>query len=225
MKEIVNQIMESGYRAKIMPGVWFPVRSTIVFLSSGNALVISPGPETAKILSQSEKSFSKIFVVSPNAMHYAHVEGFCNAFPDAEFFCPKATLKKIPKLASKAKPIENLEDLISTDIDIIRINGNSFLSETVFYHKMSSSLITTDLCFNMKGKMNFATRSLLKMVGAYAKIGQSMLVKLSTRDKKAYLESVAKLKNLPLARVIVGHGDIINKDKLNEFWSALGLDK
>lgn len=221
MKKIGKNIWESEYKAKIMPGVYFPVRASVVQLANGDGLVISPGPETAKQLEKLEPQFERIFVVSPNAMHYAHVEAFLTAFPKAEYFCPHATLKKVPSIAQHAKPIEELAKLIGNDFELVSIAGNKFLSETVFYHKESASLIATDLCFNMKGKMNTLTSVLLKTVGAYARIGQSLLVKVSTRDKKAYSESIAKLQKLPITQVIVGHGNIITQEELGNFWSAV----
>ena len=221
MKEIANQVFESKYQAKIMPGVWFPVRSTVVHLSEGDILVISPGPDTAENLKESCKNLKNIYVVSPNAMHYAHIKSFLAAYPTAQYFGPKEVCKKVPNLADKVKPLEELAKILNNDLEMIPIEGNKFLSETVFFHKETSSLITTDLCFNMQGKMNFLSSCLLKMVGAYARIGQSMLVKLSTQDKGKYLESVSKLKELPIARVIVGHGDIIQQQELDSFWTAL----
>ncbi|SMF43114.1 hypothetical protein [Pseudobacteriovorax antillogorgiicola] len=222
MKEISSKIMESLYSFKIMPGIRFPVRSTVIELSSGDLLVLSPGPGLAGQLKGFGKEHRDIFVASPNALHYAYVEEFLSTVSQARYFAPEGVRSKNPSLRDRIEPLEKLKAIIAPEIEMFDIQGNPFLQETVFFHKANASLIVTDLCFNMREEMSFLTALLLRMVGAYQKVGQSKIVKKTTKDPRAYRHSVTALKSLEPKQVIVGHGSVIEQSQLTEFWQTIG---
>ena len=58
-------------------------------------------------------------------------------------------------------------------IDQILIEGAPKLSEVVFFHRASRSLLVSDLFFNVTEPETWATGLLLRMMGTYKRFGRS----------------------------------------------------
>lgn len=208
MLKIAENIQAYDYDVKLLPGVTFPVRSTLVEI--GNMLIIiSPGPFPATEIKSIVEKYDAVFCVAPNAFHHLHIEGFNQRFPDIPLYGPTRVEKKQPALAGKIKRIDELSEIIKGQLRFIPINGAPELDETVFYCSFSKSLIVTDLVFNMRNPMPLGRKCILSLVGANNKIAQSKLVKKAIKNKPAYMQSIKLIRELELARIVPAHGDII----------------
>lgn len=197
----------------------FRSRMTVVQLGDGSLLLHSP-VEIDDALAKEIRELGEVaHIVAPNHLHHL----FAGA---AKERYPSATLWAAAGLAKKRKDL-TLDELLSPDAtppwsdefphQVIR--GNDWMGEIVFFHRASSSLIVTDLVFNIHEADGWFTRMMLRMVGAYQKIGQSKMVRFTTKDREAFASSLQKMFEWDFERVIPCHGRVIEdgaREKLLE---------
>ncbi|MFC1747743.1 hypothetical protein ACFL2V_02950 [Pseudomonadota bacterium] len=211
VQEMTENIFTYEYAANIMPGVSFPVRSTFLELDNNELMVVSPGPFESKIIQAFLAKYNTVYCVAPNAFHHKHLKSFNTIFPDVDIYGPASLTKKQPWLSGKLLSLELLQEKLKNKVSFFPIQGNATLDETVFYCRRSKSLVVTDLFFNMHDPMPLGRKWILSLVGARNKIAQSKLVKKSTSDVEAYAQSVKILGELDCQRIIVGHGNVVEK--------------
>ncbi len=187
-------------------GITFPTRSTLVELNNDRALIISPGPFDAETMETLKNEYEEIVFSSPNAFHHLYLEKTKSDFPESNIYAPDGVFKKQPQLVESLIPIKELAYQISKDITVAPISGNKKLDEYYFWHPVTKTLIVTDLFFHMCEPMPRLRRWVLKLVGAYNKIGQSLLVKKTTDDKEIFRQSIRQLAELKPQSIIIAHG-------------------
>ncbi len=206
----------------LAPGLWgtectvvvsgimkFRSRMTVVQLRDGSLLLHSPVEIDDRLAKEIETLGNVAHIVAPNHLHHV----FAGA---AKERYPKATLWAAAGLAKKRKDL-TLDELLTPDAtppwsdefphQVIR--GNGWMGEVVFFHRASSSLIVTDLVFNIHEADGWFTRTMLKMMGAYQKIGQSRMVRFTTKDREAFATSLQGMLSWEFERVIPCHGRVI----------------
>lgn len=128
-------------------------------------------------------------------------------FPGAKFFGPKRSEEQ-----SKVS-LKDIKEASFQDTEVIFLEGNKALSESCFYHRPTQTLFVTDLFFNVKDPQGFSFKALLTIGGAYKKLATSRLLKLSTKDKTAFKNSIQKLIHLKPKVVVPCHGEPISYDE------------
>lgn len=202
---------------KSMPLMNLPVRSTVVRLKSGSIL-ISPGSRLKPEQLQSLKSVTDI--VAPNLLHTAGVPQASEIFPEARTWgAPGArnAKKKIAwytELSVDKWPYQN-------ELTMIPVRGMPSISEMVFIHQKSRSLIVTDLCFNMVDQEGLGPKLILSMFGTYKKFGISKLFLSRLKDKSAFKKSMDEILRHDFENIIVSHGHNVIGHGRNLFKKAL----
>lgn len=209
MRQLNPSICFFEFEVSLGLGITFPTRSVVIDLGEGKKLVISPGPFDPPTVRDLEKS-SELLFVAPNAFHHLYLGRAIKAFPRATVFAPQGVFKKQKNIAHHFRPIQELASKVTDQILLYPIYGNTTLDETGFWHPSTRTLILTDLFFNMKEPMPMTRRWVLKLVGAYQRVGQSLLVRKTTRDRKMYTESVNRLIDLQPETIVIAHGDVVS---------------
>jgi hypothetical protein len=128
----------------------FPTRMTLVRLQDGGLFVHSPIAPDAALMGQVAALGDVRHLVAPNSLHYW-------SMPDWKARFPAARVWAVPGLAEKAKrPLAVdavLEDKAAPDwsgeMEQVLIAGG-LLTECVFFHRASRSVILTDLIENFE---------------------------------------------------------------------------
>jgi hypothetical protein len=157
-------------------------------------------------------------VLAPNRLHYRYLNRARDVFPQARVL-------GAPGLAQKVRNLRLDEELTSGDlspqIQTLLIEGAEKLSEVVIFHRPSSTLVVTDLVFNIH-EGNALTRFVLKFLsGAYGRVEQSRLCRSLTEDRQRTQKSIAEILQLPIERVVVAHGRVIEEDARTELEEGL----
>ncbi len=90
----------------------------------------------------------------------------------------------------------------------------------MFIHHASKTLILTDLAFNFGTDVPLSTGIFLKLYGAYNKFCPTLTIRASIKDKGAFGKSLQRILAEDFDRIIVSHGNIIEKDGKNIFKQA-----
>ena len=210
MKKVDKKLYVFEDSIKIMPGVSFELRSTLIEISNNKLLIISPAKMKDEELIAIANKYEQVICVAPNILHNKYLLNTLRNIPQAKIFGPEALLKKIPQLRGRLNSTEELDGELDNQVSIYPIHISSDLVEIEFFHRPTETLILTDLIFNMREPMPIGRRLILKMVGAHDKVGQSQLVKKSIRDKAKYLNSIEKLEKTNPRRIIFGHGSVLD---------------
>lgn len=197
----------------------FEVGARMTVLRVGDGLVVHSPIAIDDALKQEIDTLGAVrFVIAPNAYHHLFAGDAQKAWPDAKLLAPAA-------LRGKRKDLR-IDDEIETaapsgwgsDLRSFPIRG-SMLKETVFFHAPTKTLVGADIFENFTHVDHWITRQYLKMGGVYGKPGWHPLLRFVYRDRKAAKESLEKVLELELDRIVIAHGDVVTtkpKDTMRE---------
>jgi hypothetical protein len=131
-------------------GLPFPTRMTVVRLPGGALWLHSPVPPTARLLEALRGLGEVRFLIAPNTLHYWWAPDWAERFPEARLY-------GAPGLRRRARrplpPLIDLGDLPppawADSLDQRLVRGG-VLTEAVFFHRPSRTLILTDLIENFE---------------------------------------------------------------------------
>jgi hypothetical protein len=104
----------------------------------------------------------------------------------------------------------------------LEIQGAPEARDTALLHVPSRTLILTELVFNFGSDEPIWTELLLRAaVGGKHHPGMSRPVKAGVKDEAAFLHSLDTILTWDFDRVIVGHGDVIERDGKTKLRTAL----
>ena len=196
----------------------FPTRMTVVRLPSSDLWLHSPTAYTPELAEELAKLGRVAHLISPNVIHYAHIEEWKRQFPEAITWAS-------PHVRERAKS-QNIEVRFDKDLDSFApeawagtlrqaIIPGTFLSEVVFFHTNSKTLILADTIQNFElDKVRQPYRFLVWAARAYTPYGQMPIDLRSTflpKKREAGLV-VREMLSWKPERIILSHGACIEHD-------------
>lgn len=203
-----------------MMGARLGVRMTIAKLSSGQLWVHSPTALDPELRQKIDLLGNVAYIVGPSNGHNIWLPMWQESYPQAKILVSSGIPKKQPSLVS---PVilsrEICSKLWGTDFDHIEIGGVPFFSENIFFHKLSKSLIVTDLIQDHRDGMP-STISEKLVQGVLFKLlgfrGLTMAPPLKfpgiIKDRKKFKDSLQEILSWDFERVVVTHGPILEHD-------------
>lgn len=129
----------------------FPTRMTIMRLSDDALFVHSPTPLTPELKNEIEKLGTPRWIVGPNRIHYWWLPEWRKAYPDAAIYlAPRIQEQAGQHIDFPARILESPTGYPwDNDIATLPIAG-SYMTEFVFFHRLSATLVLTDLIENFE---------------------------------------------------------------------------
>ena len=87
--------------------------------------------------------------------------------------------------------------------------AGAVLDETLFLHRKTQTLISSDLAVNQMKPDDWLTRLYIKASGVQGKFGHSLLIRMCFRDKAKTRTSIDRLLKWDFDRVILAHGEVL----------------
>lgn len=148
----------------------FPTRMTIVKLSNGDLWCHSPTTLTPDLQQQINALGPIKHLISPNKIHYAHIDSWVKAYPNAIAWASPGVRERAAQQNIPVTFHADLEDEPAlewaTDLDQLVFRGSQFMDEVVFFHRHSGTLILADLIENFEvEKVPWQYRWLVKLAG------------------------------------------------------------
>ncbi len=217
----------------ITPGVWeafsdvrfmgmpMNARTTIASLSDG-LFVCSPGALNDDLRREIDALGEVRAIVAPNRFHHLFIQDWRTAYPDASVHVPESLKKKRPDLA-------NVHSLgaseIASEIAQQHMAGFPAIDETWFFHRPSGTLIDTDLMHNTHEEPRWYPRMAWRALGSWKKFGPSALERMLIRDREGFAESLEKVLEWDIDRVVVAHGEVLEdsdpKARIRDSWRGV----
>jgi hypothetical protein len=194
-------------------GVSFTTRMTIVRLADGTLIVHSPIRLTDDLRSAAASTGDVRFIVAPNRFHHLFVSDWQKAYPDAQTFGAPGLDAKRADLKFAAILGDEPPTAWADEMDQVFMQAFPPLNEIVFFHRKTRTLIFTDLLFNIARHDSAYARFLLRLDGAFHGPAIPRSFRLLLRRRCAECGTfLNRLQLWDFDRVILGHGEIIDRD-------------
>jgi hypothetical protein len=185
-------------------------RMTVVRLASGALLIHSPAPLSPELGEALAQLGDVRFVVPASSMHgHLFMEQYRAAYPDVELFSAPGLDRKRKDLAFDGTLGDAADPRWSEDLDQAFVRGHRFVTEIVFLHRPSRTLIVGDLCFTIGESAPVAMRALARAARRYRRISPTPMFRFGLRDKPAARRSLDRILGWDFDRIVVGHGELL----------------
>lgn len=190
-------------------GVELGARMTIVRLPDGALFLHSPVALDDRLRDALSGIGTPRFAVAPNRFHHLFVGGYRAAFPDIRLYAAPGLPEKRPDIAFDAvltgPPPPEWEGIIDQE----HVRGLPLISEVVFHHRPSRTLLICDLAFHYGPDAPFLTRWLFRLAGGYGQLAPTWLEWMLVRDRGAMRRSMERVLAWDFDRVVVSHGAVL----------------
>jgi hypothetical protein len=110
----------------------------------------------------------------------------------------------------------------NAELVVVPLAGMPKVAEHVFFHRPSRTRIVCDFFFNFAGSGSWWTRFFLRNVMRLKNgVGMSAFFRFLIKDRAAFKDSLRPILSLDFDRIIVGHGDVIERDAQRIFREEL----
>jgi hypothetical protein len=203
----------------------FPTRMTIVRLAAGGLWVHSPTELTAELRAEVEKLGPVRHLIAPNRIHYWWIADWQRAFPGAlTHGAPGVRAAAGARGASFERDLSDRPDPgWAGEIEQLLVRGR-YLSEAIFLHRASRTLILTDLIesFEAEKVQSRWLRLIMRLAGCMHPDG-SMPIDLRMTflgHRREFRRVVSTMLAWRSERVIIAHGHWYHENGARELRRA-----
>jgi len=189
-------------------GLEVGARMTVVRLPGPKLLLHSPVAAAAELVREVEALGPVSYIVAPNRFHHLFAGEWSQACPEASVYVAPGLAEKRPDLKIAGVLTDEPEPGWAGTIDQVLVDGFPLANEVVFYHRPSTTLIATDLAFNIGSSSPPLTRLVFRLSRAYGRLSPTLLERLFVRDRSAFRRSLERILEWPFERVVVAHGEV-----------------
>jgi hypothetical protein len=207
------------------PKASFPTRMTLVRVGGGRLFVHSPTPLTSSLYEEIKGIGRVAWIIGPNRFHYWWIREWREAYSDATVY----VAPRVRQQAAKRIDFATLDLDVNAplpwreEIATLAVEG-SVLTEFVFFHRASRTLIVTDLIQNFEAhKLDSWLMRWLTWIGCVQDPdGQTPRdMRVSFRRQRTELQAAVKqMIDWNPDRVILAHGKWYNSDGAKELRRA-----
>jgi hypothetical protein len=201
-------------------GIQVGARTTLV-RSDGGLVAISPLPWSDALGREIAELGPVRALVAPNKHHHLFLEDWVRAFPAAKLLGPPGLAEKRRDLRFDAALGSDAARAFTDGIEHHLVAGAPFVNEVAFLHRASGTLVVTDLAMCIRGPVNLRTRAFLAYGRCHGRLRTPVSVRACVRDRRALRASVDRLLAWDFERVVVAHGEVLERGGPAAFREAL----
>lgn len=194
-------------------GAFFTTRMTIVKLLDGSIWISSPVPVSFAALKEISELGDVRYLIAATPRHVWRLDSWHTLFPEAELWVSRPTLLTLQKgrLPVSGYLGDSPVEAWNTDFDQLKFRGNPLLSEVLFFHKKSHTVILDDLVQrNPILKDRPIQNFVFKLEGAhYPDGGVALDMKMTFLNRSLARRSLEKLLSWDFDKLIIAHGACI----------------
>jgi hypothetical protein len=209
----------------------FYARMTVIRLSDRRIMLHSPCEIRDNLRSEIQSLGEAAYIVAPGSFHFSHIWSAQNAFPEAETFICPGIERKVPGVKFDWMLGDRPDPRWEADFEQVLVRGSRFIQEVAFYHKCTKTLILVDVLENATDSTPGASRASW-MLKFWFKVVFRMWnnpkpapeYQIGWIDKAAAGKSLRRILEWQFERVIIAHGDLIEKspvEVLTAAWKGL----
>ncbi len=175
---------------------------------AGTLAVLSPPPDAEAL--RDVAALGRIdALVAPNSFHYAGLPGWAAALPEARVFLAPGLRARRPELPPGDELADGAAAPFAAELPHAVFGPVRGVSEVVFLHRPSRTLILTDLCFHVR-EAPWRDRLGWRVLGAWRRFGPSRTARwVLLRDRARVAAFVERLCGWDFTRIVVAHGEVL----------------
>lgn len=184
-------------------------------LGDGSLFVDSPVQLTGEVRAAVDALGPVRYIASPNKLHHLHMGDWAEAYPDAELFASPGLAKKRPDLELAVELGDQPEPGWADDLDQLLFAGSFFMTEVVFFHRATRTVILGDMIENHDPEVlgSATQRWFARRNRMLAPAGETPLnFRLSFTRRARARESLARLRAWEPERLVLLHGPCVDSD-------------
>lgn len=195
-------------------GFPYPTRMAVIRLGDGSLFVWSP-VALSDALRDSVRALGPVrHLVSPNALHHVFLKEWKSAYPAARLYAPPRLRRKRQDLIFDAELGDAAVPEWTGDIEHVVLHGSFYLTEIVFFHRVSRTVLFADAIQNFPRDWFTGWRGVVCRLGGIVGPNPGMprdwrSTFLNRRAARAALERILAW---PIERVLIAHGDLPTGD-------------
>ncbi|MBX3189417.1 MAG: DUF4336 domain-containing protein [Labilithrix sp.] len=203
---------------RLPAGFALPARATVVRRDDGALVLHSPLPIDDATAAAIAEVGEVRAIVAPSCTHYLHVRAAAERYPRACVWGAPGLEKKLAGVALSPLPTSGAVEGLRVRL----VEGVPYLTEHLFLHERSASLLVTDFIFNVNRLDNLPMKIFLWMAGTWKRPAQSKLWRLVVEDRAALARSVSDILAWDFTRVVTAHGDVLEENARAHLQRAAG---
>lgn len=209
LRQLAPDVWVLDHELPLPGGVALGTRMTVIRLEDGSLWLHSPVPVGSAAQAQLAALGPVSWIVAPNLLHHLFVPSALALWPEARLAAAPGLAAKVPSLA----PHATLPDVRWPGIESVFLEGAPAITETVFFHRASGTLVVTDLVFNVHRASSWLTPWVLRLTGTWRRTTMSRVWRWMGKDKVALARSVRRVAAWApdVRRVVVCHGDVLSE--------------
>jgi len=197
-------------------GSAFNARMTVVRLRDGGLWIHSPGPIDADLHQQITALGPVAHLVAPGWLHHLYVAPARERFPDAEIHLCPGLERKRPDLRYDHLLGDEAPEAWRGELEQVVVRGALLIQEVAFFHQPSRTLILTDLVENFTDQtpdVNWVLKFWFKwLFFMWERPRPAPEYRLSWTRRRLARECLEKVLAWDFERVVLSHGDLIERD-------------
>ena len=205
----------------------FTTRMVVVRMEDGGLWLWSPVDPEPGLIEEVARLGEVRHIVSPNAIHYAHIPAWAERWPEARVWASPGVRKRAKSQGIAVQFTDDLEEVApeawAREIDQVIFRGSSLLEEVAFFHRPSRSLILADMIENFEPERvkSRLLRTLMWLGGVLAPTGATPRdIRLTFRKRDGARAAVRTIRDWAPERVIIAHGRCIEENAQAELERA-----
>lgn len=208
-------------------GIDIAARMVVIRLSDGRVMLQSPGEITPDLKAKIEAIGPVAWIVAPGTFHHLHVSAAQAAFPAAQtWICPGLETKR-PDLRFDALLGDTPPPDWADDLDQVVVDHNRVISEVVFFHRPSRTLIVVDLIEligDMTPEAGWKIWAYWKLFRMWNRPRPAPEYTMGWRDRKKAAVALRRILDWDFERIVLQHGALITenaKDAARDAWAKV----
>jgi hypothetical protein len=224
--EIVDGRIWASERPVWFGGVRLRARTSVIRLDDGRLLVHSPAPPSDGWVKQIAELGEVSWLVVPNCFHHLGTPAAATAFPGAKILAPKSAAARNPALRIDVEIHEPRFAEAVPELALFPLEGVPFLDETLLYHRPTETLLGADVVIWADENDHWSWRFAARIKGCFKRVRVSPDVRNKVVDTEAASRSLRALHALPITRLVIAHGRVIDEAPLAQLvlaWRMVGV--
>ncbi|MBJ3785310.1 DUF4336 domain-containing protein [Devosia sediminis] len=195
-------------------GFHYPTRMAIVRLADGGMLVWSPTALSDALRAAVEALGPVQIIVAPNTLHHTFLGQWQAAFPRALIFGLPALQATRPDLRFDAELGAVPHQDWAVDLDQVLLPATSVMTELVFFHRPSGTVLFTDLLQNLPRDWYSGWRNVIARLDLMTEPEPAVPRKfrMAFGGKPGMRASIEQIIAWPAERVLMAHGTPVTAD-------------
>lgn len=199
-----------------------PARTVLVRLRDGSVAVISPPPLVDAATGRAIDDIGPVrYGVVPNTFHYLSASELMDRYPEASLVGAPGLAARVPELVVDIELPADPPEGWAGVLDHAVLGPVRGLSEVLFFHVPSGTLILTDLAFNMVRYPRPLDRLVWRLSGVPRGLGPGRTSRsFLLRDRTVAARALRRAVRWPIERIVVAHGEVVEEDAPARFRRA-----